>query len=76
MCVSATTPSDDDDHDYQDHDCEDHGDEDEEAAVEADAANQARAGMAFKSWGEKTKKTLKGYSSRFERVVDDLFSII
>merc|ERR1712094_3637 len=26
-------------------DCEDHGDEDEEAAVEADAANQARAGQ-------------------------------
>ena len=46
VCVSATTPSDDDDHHYQDHDCEDHGDEDEEAAVEADAANQARAGMA------------------------------
>merc|ERR1711990_1015442 len=45
VCVSATTPSDDDDHHYQDHDCEDHGDEDEEAAVEADAANQARAGQ-------------------------------
>ena len=45
MCVSATTPSDDDDHHYQDHDCEDHGDEDEEAAVEARAADQAGAGM-------------------------------
>merc|ERR1711924_414848 len=33
------------DHHYQDHGCEDHGDEDEEAAVEADAANQARAGQ-------------------------------